>query len=131
MLLIENLYKITDEYLILTSMTVPETIKTDAGVLELGDAQALFVPALGDAQRTILTRHFDSLGFVVDYINKELKEPWYWPGTFPNFGPWWWLLTPPVIKSMLIPTGFEVLEVAEVWTGRAHAFLCKKHGELL
>ncbi len=57
--LIRNLIAITREWLILTSMVVPERSAGRAGVLELKQGQCLLVPTLSDAQRAILREYFD------------------------------------------------------------------------
>ena len=126
MILLENLYKVTSDTLILNSMTVPEVIENEAGRIDLGDAGALFVPALVGDQLEIVKTRFDSFALKVHAINTSYGQPWYWAPGQVNFGPWWWLLTPSLISKMLETAGFRVEEVGETWPGRAHAFVCKR-----
>ena len=89
--LIRNLIAITREWLILTSMVVPERIAGRAGVLELKQGQCLLVPTLSDAQRAILREYFDGRGMTVSGINRD--RPFLAPGGRFRYGPWWWIFT--------------------------------------
>lgn len=89
--LIRNLIAITREWLILTSMVVPERSAGRAGVLELKQGQCLLVPTLSDAQRAILREYFDGRGMTVAGINRD--RPFVAPGGRFRYGPWWWIFT--------------------------------------
>jgi hypothetical protein len=123
--LVENLTTVTREFLILAAMTVPEVIENEEGRLDLAGARGVFVPGLdGDAMR-IVRRHFDDLGLKINAINTDEDESWYIGGR-PNFGPWWWLITPTLLCSFVEVAGFEVLGVHEPWPQRATAVVCRK-----
>ena len=89
--LIRNLIAITREWLILTSMVVPERSAGQAGVLELKQSQCLLVPTLSDAQRAVLREYFDRRGMTVAGINRD--RPFVAPGGRFRYGPWWLIFT--------------------------------------
>lgn len=95
--LIRNLIAISREWLILTSMAVPERIAGAAGVLELKQGQCL-LPTLSDAQRAIPREHFDSRGMTVTGINRD--RPFITPDGRSRYGPWWRLFTTEIFFGM-------------------------------
>lgn len=96
--LIRNLIAITGEWLILTSMVMPERIAGPAGVLELKQGQCLLVPTLPDAQRAILREYFDSRRMTVSGINRD--RPFIGPDGRFRYGPCWWLFTTETFVGM-------------------------------
>ena len=96
--LICNLISITREWLILTSMVVPERIAGSAGVLELKQGQCLLAPALSDAQRAILREYFDGRGMKVAGINRD--RPFLTPAGHFRYGPWWLVFTAETFFAM-------------------------------
>ena len=60
--MLSNLRKIVNEYIILVSMTIPNRIENEGGVIELYGGLSLFAPSLNESQRNILRRHFGELG---------------------------------------------------------------------
>jgi len=124
---LRNLRLIAAEHLVLVSMVVPEIIETPSGSLDLRGAGTLFIPALDDAQRRILHDHFESVGVRVHGINGPVIEEWTRRSDgSPRFGPWWWTLTPGLLREMIAISGFEVVEDAPVVAGRSHGFLCRR-----
>lgn len=126
-----NLHRLTREWLILTSMVVPEHIDNAAGTVEFPAERAVFVPALGEATRAVVARHFDALGLQVGGINQELTEAWRWPDGTPNYGPWWWLLSPAHLRALLRVAGFEIADECWSWEQRSYSFLARRGGQLL
>ncbi len=123
--LIQNLFAVTGQYLILTSMTVPEVISNSQGTIDLSGGGALYVPGLNDASSRIVREHLDSRGLWVHAINTDSGESWYQDGV-PNYGPWWWLLPPSTLTSMLETVGFKVIGTFEPWAGQSTAVVCMK-----
>jgi hypothetical protein len=70
-LALRNLRSIVNEYLILTSMTVPSRIKSKNGALELEGGNVYFIPALNERQRQIATAHFEREELEIAAINGD------------------------------------------------------------
>jgi hypothetical protein len=122
--LITSLRSVTNRHLILASMVVPEVIKNDAGVVDLDGGRAVFLPALAGPARTVVARHFELLGLNVASIT-ESAMPWHFPDGGINYGPWWWLMTPAILKCMVELAGFHVIDMIEAWEDRAVAVVAR------
>lgn len=124
--MLANLRKLTGEYLILTSMVVPERIENSVGMLDFPADRATFVPSLRDSTRAIVAAHFDALGLTVAAINQPLNEPWRWPDGTPNYGPWWWLMSPAFLRGLVEVAGFTIEDECWSWEQRSYSFLARR-----
>ena len=124
--MLANLRRLTGEYLILTSMVVPERIENGMGVLEFPADRAVFVPSLCEATRRVVAAHFDALQLSVGGVNAPLDEPWRWPDDTPNYGPWWWLMSPAYLRGLIDVAGFEVQRECWSWEQRSCSFLAQR-----
>jgi hypothetical protein len=124
--MVANLRKLTREHLILTSMVVPERIDNDAGTLAFPADQGIFVPSLRESTRAVVAAHFDELGLSVAAINRPLDESWRWPDETPNYGPWWWLMSPEFLRGLLTVAGFAVEDECWSWEKRSYSFLARR-----
>jgi len=114
------------EYLIFTSMIVPELIENSAGRLDLSGGRAVFVPAIDAAARRICATHLDSAAIRVEGINMTDDVTWLTPDGPVNYGPWWWLFPAAYVERLLKLVGFKILIREETIPGRAISFLCLK-----
>jgi len=121
--MLANLRKLTAQHLIITSMVVPEHIANSVGRLDFPADRAAFVPSLLEPTRAIVAAHFDALGLSVAAINTPLGEAWRWPDDTPNYGPWWWLMSPAYLRGLLEVSGFTVEDECWSWEGRSYSFL--------
>ena len=115
---LQQLRNVTRETLILATATVPETVTTPAGTLNLATGSALFVPALTTSQRVILG---DWLGAVTAQalgVNMPMNGGW----ALDDYAPWWWFFTPDYVAKLLEVSGFEVRQAAAFWAGRATVY---------
>jgi 2-polyprenyl-3-methyl-5-hydroxy-6-metoxy-1,4-benzoquinol methylase len=118
MILLNNLHTITNEYLMLGSTTIPESIAS----INNG---AYFIPALNEEQKTFFKNYFREQKIDAIGINWEQDFQWY-NNRKPCFPPWWWLFTKSYVERLLMFCGFEIVESYESWPNKAHMFLCKK-----
>jgi methyltransferase family protein len=112
---LQQLRRITSRYLILGSATVPETVSTRLGAVELATGSALFIPAMDDQQRTVCADWFG-----VEAVGLSSAVPRW---TTADYGPWWWLFTISSVTAMMTVAGFEVRHVESYWDGRATCYL--------
>jgi hypothetical protein len=112
------------EHVILTSAIVPSRVLNRFGRLRVRDGTALFVPALSERDKRIYA-HFFTRGdpnLLLGGINTDNA---FVPH---NYSPWWWLLPPGTIRSMVECAGFEVLDDGPNWNGHGHTFLLRPSG---
>lgn len=122
MILLEAFHRITGKYLILTSAITHEEIVTSQGVYRIPGSAALFVPALTEQERKILTEYWErTAGEVTCY---GINRPTQWQ--LSDFTPWWWLPTAACMRAMSEAAGFRVLESLDTWNSNAHTLLLEK-----
>jgi SAM-dependent methyltransferase len=116
-----NLRRITREYLIFSSATVPDKILYEGREIDLGGGRFLSTHGLDPEQKEIVDGHFAALGLntIVSAAENLLL-----PDGMPDYGPWWWLFTAESLRRLLSMAGFDVLATAS-WQGRADSFLCR------
>ncbi len=125
LILLRNLSKITNEYLILGSTTIPKEIIVDNNKLITKGAMSYFVPSLDSEQKDFFSKHFDNEGIKVLGVNLGENYQWYFSDK-PNYAPWWWLFTEEYIEKLLAIVRLEVIDKYESWKNKSHTFLCKK-----
>ena len=113
---LEALRRITTRHLILTSAVTQETISNDLGTYRVPPSGAIFVPALDQHERSILSKYWlDKAGVGACF---GITEAVRWDTR--DFGPWWWLPTPRAMLAMAECVGFRVLDSGPTWNGNAH-----------
>jgi SAM-dependent methyltransferase len=122
---LRHLRDLARERLIVGSMTVPERIENERGLLDFSGGRVVAVPALDDASRAIMAAHFAASGIRVHNINTPESHDWARGDGTPNYAPWWWLWHWRTLAAMAEAVGLDVEEVIEGWEGRAHALVCR------
>lgn len=119
---LENLYQMVSEYLILTSAITQTTIENHRGIYQVKSGDAISIPDLTEEEREILKTYWQPyLEETVAYgiSEKAVFEP-------NNLTAWWWLPTPECLESMCLSVGFEVLDKDWTWHNNAMVLLLKK-----
>jgi hypothetical protein len=114
-----NLRALTEETLILGTVTIPESVATSAGTLETAPGSAIPVPALSASQLAVVAQWLRELGdphIQADGITNGVT----WDRD--DYSPWWWLFTRDHVAALLRIAGFELQAVASYWEGRATYF---------
>lgn len=95
-----QLRKITRETLIFASIGIPSTISNAKGSIHMEEGSCLFVPALSELQKSVLTEHFS--GIEMGGINFDFGGE--------NYAPWWYLFTGGFIEALHRLFGLDILE---------------------
>ncbi|MEG4941212.1 tetratricopeptide repeat protein [Microcoleus sp. F4-D5] len=114
-----SLRQITGEYLILTSAITQEVIENERGRYEIPASAVIFIPALDEAERAILSAYWQQHtggAPIFGVIQKAVFD-------INDFGPWWWLPTATALESMCKVAGFKVLDKALTWNNNAMTLL--------
>jgi 2-polyprenyl-3-methyl-5-hydroxy-6-metoxy-1,4-benzoquinol methylase len=113
------LRQITREHLIFTSAITQEVIDNEWGRYEIPASGVMFVPALDDAERAILTAYWRP------YINNNQLIGITEKAVFDmnDFAPCWWLPTATALESMCKVAGFKVLDKGLTWNNNALTLL--------
>jgi len=120
---VSQLTKITNYILILASTVIEPKIKNAKGEISVGTGGGLFVPALNNYQKEIISHFYKEVGASgIIGIDEALQNPW----SLENYAPWWWLLTTELIASFLEVCGFNVREICREWDGRTAYFMAVK-----
>ncbi|MBD1814996.1 tetratricopeptide repeat protein [Microcoleus vaginatus DQ-U2] len=106
--ILTSLRQITGEYLILTSAITQEVIENERGRYEIPASGVIFIPALGDAERAILTAYWQQHTDGAPMLGITEKAVF----DINDFAPWWWLPTATALESMCKVAGFKVLDKA-------------------
>lgn len=118
MMILMDLRRITNEYLILTSVITQQVIQNEKGKYTIPPSGVMFVPALNDAERAVLKVYWDKIGAAYGLTEKYTY-------TVDDFAPWWWLPTAPALLAMCVAAGFKILDHGLVWNDDALAILLK------
>ena len=117
--LVAALRKITREYLIICSVVTATKVESDEGTLHVPQAAALFVPALHERERAILSSYWRR--FVGDQALGITGPQPSWQ--LDDFSPWWWLPTVEALKSICTVAGFRFHKGAHFWNDNTYVML--------
>jgi len=115
LLAFENLATVVEKYLIVNTITVPERIENKFGVLNFSEGIAVFLPGIGEYERSILREHYQTkFGWSIDDVAPRLSNhektimPWREEGQL-SCWPYWWLFTDSSFRSLVQVMGFQIL----------------------
>lgn len=120
MQLLLNLRRCTNETLVLGSMVIPDILETKHGILD-STSTPVFVPALEGRTKKIVAAHYGRIGLTVGGVSGPAPSSW----SHPDRVPWWWLLSPSVIRSMVEASSFRVVDEFWTWEDRAFAVVAE------
>ena len=114
-----GLHQITREHLILTSAITQQVIENEWGRYEIPVSGVIFIPALEEAERAILTAYWQPYIYSSPIIGITEKAVF----DINDFGPWWWLPTASALEAMCKVAGFKVLDKGLTWNNNALTLL--------
>lgn len=119
---LRQLRALTGETLILGTASMPECVENAAGSVAVASGGALLVPALSYGQRSVLGQWLRENGVSMAIgVNHPIDSDW----AVDDYSAWWWFFTPDHVAGLLQVAGFEVLDIASYWNGRATFFLAR------
>lgn len=119
---LNNLSKITKEFLILGTARIPDVVEVDGDKLVNQPNSCLFVPNLNTSQKNILTKFFASQGEHKSFFGLNQKINW----SLNNYHGWWHLMTDGYVEGLIKIVGFEIVDTTYFWGEAARYYLCKK-----
>jgi hypothetical protein len=117
MTLLIALRRILSQNLILTSAITQEVIENENGRYQIPPSGVLFVPALSDMERSILSTYWSKIGVVAHGLTEKCTY------NVADFGPWWWLPTAKALEAMCVAAGFKVVDRGLTWSNNACTLL--------
>lgn len=145
MIMLENLAKVAQKYLIVNTVTVPEVIENEAGRLEFPGSQIVFLPGIGPRERAVFEAHYQGLlgwkdgtfsAFAPESHDVNARMPWrqlnadssnhYWGDRGElSFSPYWTLFTPQAFRAAVTLLGFRVID-EHSFRGHTTTLFCEK-----
>ncbi len=117
-----GLHQITGKHLILTSAITQEVIENEWGRYEIPVSGVIFIPALEEVERAILTAYWQPYIYSSPIIGITEKAVF----DINDFSPWWWLPTAYALESMCKVAGFKVLDKGLTWKNNALTLLLSR-----
>ena len=111
-----NLANIVEKYLIVNTVTVPETIQNAYGTLHFPGSVALFLPGISEQERSILREHYHTkFEWPIDAIAPRLSDqeqavmPWREKDQL-SYWPCWWFFTDRSFRALVQLMGFTIVD---------------------
>ncbi len=119
---LRQLRALTGETLILGTASIPEHVENVAGSVAVAPGAALLVAVLSYSQRAVLGQWLTENGVSMAIgVNHPIESDW----AADDYSAWWWFFTRDYVAALLRIAGFEVVDVASYWNGRATFFLAR------
>lgn len=123
---IQNVAKVTNEHLIISSMTVPEVIREGFfNKLESPIGTAHSVPAMSSKNRQLVKNFYARQGLDSSVVDILPYEELFLPNRRVNTGPWWWLYTIDTLAAMCEVCGLDVVKKHCSPNGAFSSVLCR------
>jgi hypothetical protein len=118
-----NLVSVTDKYLMLSSVVMPDEIRGPSGTLTFGPDHAYLAPVLSEENRRLIGEYLTSKGFVAARgINKPIE---HMKDGRPRSGAWWWLFSSSFMTRVVSMYGLEVLAEGPAPAGNAYTVFAR------
>ncbi len=124
---IRHLKKITNKYLILSSVIMPNAVENENGSLHIQDC--LHVPDASDQDMLVLKSHWDKIVGDNEAIGITTPSDFHEN----DYASFWWLPTTDYLRSIAQDCGFVIVDGATYWGGNAYCLLleiCDESQEL-
>ncbi len=117
---VKNLYQVSNKYLIISSMVVPDIIENEEGKVEFPEGCCYCIPLINDKNRKVIAKYFTDLNLRIRGLNDNNPIFISPDGEFQT-APWWWLFSPSTLKRMMLLFPFEVIDEGFTWQNRSYS----------
>ena len=122
--LIQNLKSICMEYLIISSITIPERIENRYGILESPTGTCHLVHTMPEDRREIIRQFLEESKRNPDVVSHKTHDELFKVNGAVKTGPWWWLYSPRTLEAMCELCGLEILRRHST-KNFSHSVLCR------
>jgi hypothetical protein len=112
-----NLVAVTDKYLLLSSVVMPDVVNGPSGSLSFGPDNAYLTPLLSEENKRIVVGYLDGKEMRADGVNQPAE---FIKDGQPRTAPWWWLFSGAFMSGVVRLYGLEV--VAEGRTPKGNGY---------
>lgn len=103
---VSNLVSVTREYLVLSSVVMPDEMQTSAGNLTFGPDHAYLSPVLAGDNKAVVLQYLADHNLTAGGLNQD--APYFADGK-PRTGPWWWLFSGSFMANVVRLHDMEVM----------------------
>ena len=125
---VQNIARVTTEYAIISSMTIPSVIKNNKGSLITPTGTAHSVNIMEESNRQTARKFFESAGLDPTVVDARPYDELFLKDGRVNTGPWWWLYTIDTLVAWCKLCGLEVLDQDCSPNGAFSSVLFRKMG---
>ncbi|WP_449246193.1 hypothetical protein [Desulfarculus baarsii] len=119
-----NLVECANEYLMLGSVVMPDSIENEFGRLDFPEDAAYLAPLLSSSNAKIVSAYLDSINMKAAGLNSPASRGFFVNGR-PIFGPWWWLFSGTFMSRLIHLVGMEVVEEGPTPDGRGYIVVAR------
>lgn len=103
---IGNLRAVTTEYLLISSVVMPDTITNTKGTIEFGPDHAYLTPVLCDPSREVILEYLREGGRHAAGLTDSAR---FFDGRRARTGPWWWLFSGAFMSRIIAMHDLDIL----------------------
>ena len=118
-----NLVSVTGEYLLLSSVVMPDQLQGKAGSMTFGPDLAYLSPVLSEENHAVVVEHLEGIGFNAAGLTQQAE---FVIDNVPQTGPWWWLFSGSFMARVVELYGLEILEQGPTPTGHGYTILARR-----
>lgn len=101
-----NLVSVTNRYLMLSSVVMPNQIRGSSGTLSFGPDHAHLAPILSVENKRIVREYLEEKGIRADGLTQPAE---FMDAGRPKTGPWWWLFSGEFMAGIVDLYGLKIL----------------------
>ncbi|MBO0729442.1 MAG: hypothetical protein J2P57_09300 [Acidimicrobiaceae bacterium] len=119
---IGNLRSVTNEYLMISSAVMPDTMTNAKGTLVFGPDHSYLTPVLSEENRAIVVEYLQSNGRRAAGLTHDTP---LFDGARPLNGPWWWLYSGEFMSRVISMHHMEVVAEGPSPNGNVYTVFAK------
>jgi hypothetical protein len=117
-----NLVSVTDRYLLLSSVVMPNKIRGASETLSFGPDHAYLAPILSEENRRLIGEYLAKRGLQADGVNEPMD---YLKDGRLRFTPWWWLFSGEFMTRVVRLYGLEILAEGRTPKGNGYTVFAR------